>query len=178
MITFLLLIATQLSASPAAITPAPSTSAINPLEAIRVYAGAWTVTSSKTMAGPGKPDLLVNRCFMATAFYNCEQQVNGKVLALVVFTATSLAGAFHTQPMLPNGQATGRGDLTITGDHWVFTSKTPVATGKTSTWYRTENFFTGRDHIHFDQYESADGVTWTKSNSGDEVRVPMRTPHP
>ena len=171
MITLILFLATQLGGSQTEKSTAHAASAVNPLQAIQVYAGAWTVTSAKTMAGPGLPDHLLNRCSMATAFYTCEQEVNGKALALIVFTAAGQPGTFHTQPMLPNGQAVGRGDLTITGDHWVFTSKTPMENGKTSTWYRTENFFTGRDHIHFDQYESTDGVTWIKTNSGDEVRA-------
>jgi hypothetical protein len=31
--------------------------------------------------------------------------------------------------------------------------------------------FTGRDKIHFEQYESGDNKTCVKKNEGDEVRV-------
>ena len=87
---------------------------------INVYEGTWTVVSAHTMAGEGKPDTIVNHCAEGTAFYTCEQVVNGKSLALLVFTATDDLTKFHTQPVLPSGLAAGRGDLTIAGDHWTF----------------------------------------------------------
>jgi hypothetical protein len=117
--------------------------------------------------GEGKPDTIVNRCSEGTAFYTCEQVVNGKSLVLLVFTATDDPTKFHTQPVLPNGKAVGLGDLTIVGDHWTYSSSEE---GK-QVFYRTENFFTGRDKIHFEQYESGDNKTWVKKNEGDEVRV-------
>lgn len=90
---------------------------------LKVYEGSWKITSSHTMAGEGKPDTLVNHCTEGTAFFACEQIVNGKSMALVVFTATEDPSKFHSQPVLPNGQATGRGDLTIAGSHWTFLGK-------------------------------------------------------
>ena len=137
---------------------------------IKVYEGTWTVVSAHTMAGEGRPDTIVNHCNEGTAFYTCEQVVNGKSLALIVYTATDDPTKFHSQPVLPDGQAVGRGDLTILGDHWTFLGSRTDATGK-ETFYRTENLFTGRDKIHFEQYESGDNKTWVKKNEGDEVRV-------
>jgi hypothetical protein len=137
---------------------------------IRVYEGTWTVVASHTMAGEGKPDTIVNHCHEGTAFYTCEQVVNGKSLALIVYTATDDPTKFHTQPVLPGGQTVGRGDLTIAGDHWTFSGGGKDDAGK-ETFFRTENYFTGRDKIHFEQYESNDNKTWVKKNSGDEVRV-------
>ena len=90
--------------------------------------------------------------------------------ALIVYTATEDPTKFHSQPVLPDGQAVGRGDLTILGDHWTFLGSRTDATGK-ETFYRTENLFTGRDKIHFEQYESGDNKTWVKKNEGDVVRV-------
>src|SRR5258708_38016531 len=80
---------------------------------IKVYEGTWTVVASHTMAGEGRPDTVVNRCNEGMAFYTCEQVVNGKSLALLVFTATDDPTKFHTQPVLPSGLAAGRGDWTI-----------------------------------------------------------------
>jgi hypothetical protein len=137
---------------------------------LKVYEGTWTVVSAHTMAGEGRPDTIVNHCSEGTAFYTCEQVVNGKSLALLVFTATDDPTKFHSQPVLPSGQMVGRGDLTIVGDHWTFLGSGKDDAGK-ETFYRTENFFTGRDKIHFEQYESADNKTWVKKNEGDEVRV-------
>src|SRR5260370_334546 len=63
-----------------------------------------------------------------------------------------------------------RGELTIVGDHWTFVGSGKDDSGK-QVFSRTENFFTGRDKIHFEQYESGDNTTWVKKNAGDEVRV-------
>lgn len=137
---------------------------------IAVYNGAWTVTATKTVAGSGKPDSLVNHCTQGLAYYACEQVVNGKSLALIVFVPAETPLTYHTQPVLPNGYATGRGDLTISGDHWTFLGKD--VEGDKTTWYRTENYFTGKDKIHFEQFESTDNkTTWKMTNSGDEVRA-------
>ena len=140
------------------------------LAMLTVLNGEWTVTSPHAMAGPGKTDSLVNHCSMADAYYSCEQVVNGKSLALIVFTATEAAGSYHTQIVLPTGYSTGRADLKIDSSHWTYLGKSTSDDGKTTTWYRTENVFTGRDRIHFEQYESTDGTTWKKTNEGDEVR--------
>ena len=137
---------------------------------IKLYEGTWTVVSAHTMAGEGRPDTVVNHCSEGTAFYRYEQVVNGKSLALIVFTATDDLTKFHTQPVMPNGHAVGISDLTIVGDHWTYLGSGMDDSGK-QIFYRTENFFTGRDKIHFEQYESADNKTWTKKNEGDEVRV-------
>jgi hypothetical protein len=137
---------------------------------IKLYEGTWTLVAAHTMAGEGKPDTIVNRCTEGTAFYTCEQVVNSKPLALIVFTATDDPTKFNTQAVLPNGRAVGRSDLTLAGDHWTFSNTTTDDSGK-ETFYRTENFFTGRDKIHFEQYESVDNKTWVKKNEGDEVRI-------
>jgi hypothetical protein len=137
---------------------------------LKVYEGTWTIVSAHTMAGEGRPDTLVNHCTEGAAFYTCEQVVNGRPLALIVFIATEDPTKFHTQPVLPNGHAAGISDLTIVGDHWTFLNITTDDSGK-QTFYRTENFFTGRDKIHFEQYESVDNKTWVRKNRGDEVRV-------
>jgi hypothetical protein len=97
---------------------------------IKVYEGTWTVVSAHTMAGEGRPDTIVNHCNEGTAFYTCEQVANGRSLALIVYTATEDPTKFHSQPVLPNGQAVGRGDLTILGDHWTFLGSGKDAAGR------------------------------------------------
>jgi hypothetical protein len=161
MLALLLLPLIQASAAEAT-TASPSFSDLT------VYDGAWTITSPHTLAGPGKPDTLVNHCNKNTAFYSCEQVVNGKPSALIVFVPAVAPLTYYSQPILPDGHATGRGDLTISGDHWTFLGKD--VEGDKTTWYRTENYFTGRDKIHFEQFESTDNKTWKLTNSGDEVR--------
>ena len=137
---------------------------------LKVYEGTWTVVSAHTMAGEGRPDTIVNHCTEGTGFYTCEQVVNGKSLALLVFTATDDPTKFHSQPVLPNGQAVGISDLTIIGDHWTFLGSGTDSSGR-QIFYKTVNIFTGRDKIHFELYQSGDNKTWVKNNEGDEVRA-------
>jgi hypothetical protein len=45
--------------------PPPSAPSFTDLS---IYNGAWTIKATKTMAGPGKPDQLVNHCSPTTSF--------------------------------------------------------------------------------------------------------------
>jgi len=152
----------------------PSLAAIQ-FSDVATYDGAWALASPHTLAGPGKSDSIVNHCNRTASYYTCEQIVNGKPTALLVFVPADAPLTYHTQTVLPDGYSTGRGDLTIAGDHWTFSGK-DSEDGKT-TWFRTENYFTGRDKIHFEQYESSDGKTWEMKNSGGEVRQPATLGH-
>ena len=153
----------------AALQATPKPAAPDPLAPLTVYNGSWTIRALHTMAGEGKSDQLVNHCTRTVAYYTCEQVVNGKPMALLVFVPGDGPGKFHSQPILPNGYSTGRGDLTIDGDHWTFLGS-DTKPSKT-TLFRTENYFRGPNNIHFEQYESTDDAkTWTKTNEGDETR--------
>ena len=142
--------------------------AANPaFEPLWLYQGTWDVTRSVPGSTP-VTDKLQNDCVDIGQFFLCQQTVNGKVAALVTFTPAETKGHYYTQPVLPDGHATGRGQLEIDGDHWTYPSK-EESNGKT-TYYRTTNIFTGKDRIHFEQAESADGKTWKVTGSGDEIR--------
>lgn len=153
----------------AAVIQPPPNPAIKPSAAfapIRLYNGTWKVTPG--MSGAGS-DTIRNRCSEFTGYYACEQTVNGKLGALIVFVADATSGQYHTQPIMPDGHATGRGDLSIDGDHWTYLGH-DTENGKT-TYYRTTNEFLGRDRIHFESAHSADGKMWTVDHKGDEQRV-------
>lgn len=151
----------------AAPAPGPAAAVFAP---IRVYAGAWNMTSGPPTSTTAQPDLLVNHCTETTAFYNCEQVVNGKPAALVVFAPAGQPNHFYVQAVLPSGKAAGRTDLLLDGDHWTYRSTATDDAGK-PIYYRTENLFTGPDRIHYEQYESADNQTWTRKSQGDESRT-------
>jgi hypothetical protein len=136
---------------------------------LRLYQGTWRVTTKNAGSG-AKPDTLLNRCSQLGKFFACEQNVNGSSVGLLVYVPAGAAGTFHTQTINPEGRAQGRGDLAISRDQWVFTSRWDQGGNKT-TFYRTTNTFSGKDHIHFEQAESPDNRTWTVTNSGDEVRT-------
>jgi hypothetical protein len=147
-----------------AVAPAP-----DPFTSLDVYNGTWSVHAQHPFSGGTGPDTLVNHCTHGQAFFSCEQVVNGKPAALVVFTISSEAGKFDVDNIFPNGHASSNTDLLIHGDHWTFLTHAAAPGDKR---YRTENVFHGPDAIHFEQFESTDdGKTWTKTNEGDESRL-------
>jgi hypothetical protein len=139
-----------------------------------VYAPLWLYqgTWHSTKTGTQDMDTLVDDCSLVGKFFACQQTLNGKIIAMIIFVPAEKPGFYHTQALTPEGFATGRGDLEIHGDNWTYSSK-DKENGKT-TCYRTTNAFTGRDKIHFEQSESTDGEHWKAVSSGDEVRVPSK----
>ena len=135
------------------------------------YQGTWQVTRSGAAAG-AKPDELVNQCALVGRYFTCQQTVNGKQGNLLVFVAAGKPGQYYTQNITPEGRATGRANLEISGDQWKYSSTWDQG-GKT-TYYRTSNVFTGKNKIHYEQAESSDGKEYKVTGSGDEVRVGTR----
>ncbi len=133
---------------------------------LRLYQGSWQLTRKDQ---PNKIERLKNDCAKLGNFYACQQTVDGTPENLIVFVPANPPGHYHTQSVQQDARATGRGDLEISGDRWVYSSTWDEG-GKT-TYYRTTNVFTGKDHIHYEQAESPDGKDWKITNSGDEVRV-------
>lgn len=132
-----------------------------------LYQGSWTSTDNKPGSAPIETHLK-NDCAMAGKFFVCQQTVNGKPSALIVFIPAASPGSYYTQAVLPEGYAAGRGELRIDGDHWTYSGK-EERDGKT-IYSRTTNVFTGKDRIHYEQSESTDGKNWKVLGSGDEVR--------
>jgi hypothetical protein len=86
-----------------------------------------------------------------------------------VFLPAGKPEHFYTQSIMPDGRATGRNDLQISGDVWTYTSRRDEG-GKT-TFYRTLNTFSGKSRIHFESDHSDNGKDWTVDASGDELHV-------
>ena len=133
---------------------------------LKRYAGNWKV-SRKSAAG--QSEQLQNQCAQAGKSYVCEQTVAGSVRGLLVFLPTNTPGHFTTQNILPDGRATGKGDLTIDRNRWTFTSTWNG--GATVTHYRTTNVFLTTNQVHFEQEESTDGTHWQLKDSGEETRA-------
>ena len=160
------LISTVLGGTLALMGMTSAQGAADPYAPLRLYEGAWQVTSTPTPAGK-KPDRLVNDCAQIGRYFACQQTVNGKPSALVVFIPDTVPGHYHTQIVLPDGAASGpSGTLTVTGNRWIYLGQ-PGAKG---VRYRTINVFSGHDHIHFESARSTDGKTWTVTMAGDETR--------
>ncbi len=139
--------------------------AADPYAPLWLYNGTWRITKKN-----GPPDTLINRCALVGRFFACEQTVNGTPGALLIFIpAPNKPGQYYTQNVMPEGRASGRADLQITGDKWVYTSTWDQ--GGSTVYYRTTNTLTGKNKIHFEQAESPDNKNFTVKNSGDEVRL-------
>jgi hypothetical protein len=134
-----------------------------------LYQGSWQVTR-KSANKSASAERLVNRCALLGKYFACQQTVNGSERELLIFIPAEKPGHYHTQTITPEGRATRRADLEISGNRWTFLSRWPQENGKI-TYYRTTNVFTGKDHIHFEQAESPNGAEWTVKDSGDEVRA-------
>ena len=135
---------------------------------LTIYQGSWQVTR-KDMPGGSKPDTLTNQCATLGQFFTCAQSVNGKPGGLLVFLPAGGNGHYYTQTIMPEGRATGRDELQISGNVWTYSSRRDQG-GKT-TFYRTTNTYSNRNHIHYEQAHSTDGSQWTVDSSGDEVRT-------
>ena len=143
-----------------------------PFEALSVYNGNWTVHALHPWSGApaGALDRLKSRCQAFTAYFVCEQTANGEPKTLIVYTIRPDSVRFNTRTIAPNGLAGARGDLTIEGNRWTYLDKPP--TGLTGDWSRVENIVMDRDHIQFEEYQSADkGEHWVLTNSGTEERI-------
>lgn len=140
-----------------------------PFAPLAVYGGVWSVKAEHSFSGGTGPDRLENRCTAHMAFYTCEQVVNGRPSALLVFTLSKEPGKFDVDTILPNGHASSNTDLYIRGEHWTFLSH---AEKPGDAVFRVENTFRGTDEIHFEIFRSADdGKTWAKVNEGDDLRI-------
>ncbi len=133
---------------------------------LKQYAGSWKVTRKSTNGQV--EDLKVN-CAQAGKSYACEQSVSGSVRGVLIFLPSGTPGHFITQNIQPDGRATGRGELSIDGNRWVFTNS--WNNGSSVTHYRTTNVFTPPNHVHFEQEESTDGTNWQTKDIGEQIRA-------
>jgi hypothetical protein len=113
---------------------------------------------------------LKSQCNSFALYFACEQTVNGKPQALIVYTVGEAPGRFNTRTIAPNGLAGARGELTINDNHWTYLDKPPA--NLKGPWSRVENTIVDSNHIRFEEYESIDeGKSWRQTNAGAEERI-------
>lgn len=140
----------------------------DPYARLRVYDGHWEVLAK----GSAPAVQVINHCAQAGQYFACDQSVDGKHAALLLFVPVkeSPSGGQEYRNRAVTAAAGGDwGSLLIEGDHWIY-SWSGTADGK-ANYGRVVNVFNGRDHIHFDVQSSTDGTTWKTDQSGDERRV-------
>lgn len=146
---------------------AQSTASATPFAVLSVYDGEWTVKPVAQSDAPARVDRLINHCTPDEAFYTCEQIVNRKPVALIVFVQGGKPGEFATRVVLPDGTAGGGSRLTVDGQHWTFLSLDHA--GKPT--FRVENVFSDHNHIHSEQFKAAADGSWTKVGEQLTVRA-------
>jgi hypothetical protein len=155
---------------------APSKSASlagDPYAPLRLYDGKWDLVPAHSDK-PAETMHIENHCAKVGEFFACNQFVNNKNMALVIFLPQhplqNGGYAYRNQALRVEGDNAGAwGALEITGDRWVYSSD-ETDKGKKIYW-RTNNMFSGSDKIHFEVQRSEDEVNWTTTMSGDEARV-------
>jgi hypothetical protein len=137
--------------------------------ALQRFDGVWNATFST-----GRMQTIHNHCVRTGLFFVCEQSVDARPAALVIFLPSAAgegALTYRTQTVDAAGDPPGPWrDLTIRGDRWTY-GATTAGRGKTRR-ERSVNTFTGPDFIHFEEQTSTDGETWTTTRRGDERRAP------
>jgi len=150
-----------------------SSLAADPFAPLRLYDGKWDLVPASSDKATGTVHI-ENHCAKVGEFFACNQIVNGKNMALVIFLPLhSLENggyAYHNQALGVEGGGSGSwGSLEIAGDRWVYSSDETDSGRK--VYHRTVNVFSGSDKIHFEVQQSEDGTNWTTKMSGDEVRA-------
>jgi len=143
----------------------------DPYAPLKLYEGSWQL---KKTTPDSPPDHLVNHCALTGIFFSCEQELNGKPAALVIFlpTGKSSSGGFEYRTLVALPDASKPedwGHLEINGDTWTYswTHKD----GEKSVLMRNVNHFRDKDHIHFELQKMVDATTWLTQMSGDEERL-------
>ena len=147
--------------------------ASDPYAPLRLYEGKWDVVPTSGDK-PAENVHIENHCAKAGEFFTCNQVVNGKNVALIVFlplhSLDNGGYAYHNQALsVGEGGSGGWGNLEIAGDHWVYSSD-EADNGK-KIYHRIINVFFGTDKIHFEVQRSEDGFKWATTMSGDEARA-------
>jgi hypothetical protein len=162
------LVLMQVVSVPVAAAPANR----DPYATLKLYDGKWDLAAS---GAEQKITHIENHCSRTGLFFVCEQIVNGKSEALVVFLPLldSSAGAaqeYRMQALIADASPGGEwSKLTIDGDRWVYSWESTEG-GKKISW-RNINTFSGPDKIHYEVQRLAPDNSWKTEKSGDERRV-------
>ncbi len=137
-------------------------------DTLRRYDGTFRVKPD----GPGAAqETYRNTCQKSgKRFFECERVQNNETIALRIFVPGDDPGHYFTQDVLPSGTATGRGDLFLDGDRWVFSTQETRDSGALDYRRLTLSFSNKDENIRYVGERSDDGQHWMQIFSGNERR--------
>ena len=142
--------------------------AADPYDALKAMDGHWRVTS-----GSGRIEEVDNACSRTGLFFVCEQTVQGKPAALVVFRPKERGDreegklAYRVQTLNAGGDRPGPWkDLVIDGSTWTISDAEHPGGRKT----RTLITHSGPDYMHVEVQAEGKEETWAPVSSESFVR--------
>jgi hypothetical protein len=148
----------------------------DPIGKLAVYAGSWNsrIVHYRTTYTQARVEttLARNDCWRSDVYYACDQFINGRSAAFVVYTYSAGERLYHIQVIPKNGVAVATGTLAITGNAWTFPWQYQ-ANGKT-IFVKIVNVFPDTNTIEFHEAFSYDRKHWTPTADGVERRTNAR----
>ena len=142
--------------------------ATDPYVALKVMDGHWVATASN-----GHTRAIDNHCARTGVFFECEQSVNGKAAALVVFLPQQSGRrglAYRVQTLTAAGDRPGPWrDLLIDKDRWTYGEA--VRSPGHGRAELTIDTYSGPDFMHVEVEAQGNRGTWTTVSSGDLTRA-------
>jgi hypothetical protein len=157
---------------PDAISGASATNVAEGIDRMTVLAGTWKTDGQAfdtdfSRAGHDTSTLR-NDCWRSGEFYSCDQYVNGKSKALIVFSFNASDGTYNTYAIRSGGAPATSGKLKIDGDTWTY--ENPQDPGSQPPYFRTVNVLEDFTTIHFAVEYTRDNLHWITMNQGVEIK--------
>jgi hypothetical protein len=143
------------------------------VDAFAKYAGTWNaqltyVESAHSKAGTQSMTVR-NDCWRSDNFYVCNQIIDGKSRALIVFFYDPVAKRFGSYPISVGADAVHPASVLV--DEKTITFPWDIEDRGKTVHMRIVNTFTTPDTLDFRQEYSDDGKTWIAMATGVEHKV-------
>jgi hypothetical protein len=149
-------------------------SAANGIDTIYAYEGTWKCETEHFKTAYSEPKkestTLRNDCWRSGGYFACDQFVDGKSVALIVFTYDAKEDVFHNYAVPVDGGEASSGKLLVKGNVWTFPWQATSKTNGQPIYFHVVNVFTTPDAIEYRQEFSSDQAHWTVMSKGVEKK--------
>lgn len=144
------------------------------LDKIAEYAGTWKTETGHfdtLFSKAGRDSATIkNDCWRSGDYYACDQYLNGKSKALLIYTYDAKDDTYTVYPITAGEDDVQTGKLIIHGNVWTFPWETKEK-GKI-VYFRVTNIFTALDTIEYREEYSLDKAHWYPMAQGYERKLP------